>query len=177
MQATKITKGTKTFVVLVDDNGVEHGRCGGARAERAKYALVGRQWHRVATVAGPIAPEVEANQQARPVTEYAEAGRVTLPAGTSAAEFDDLRDRLNADGHGVVKLLPPGRFDFPHPYATRSEMTLTADAEVAFGDWVVEGYEIYEFTPHLVGLRKDSVTPNADGRVGYERVDAVLRIC
>lgn len=171
--ARKIVVAGKTYVALVDADGVEHGRCGGARAERANYALVGRKWHCVGRVSGP---EVAANQEAVPVREFAEAGRITLKKGTSAAAFDALCDELRAAGHQRVGLLPPGRFQFPSVYADRSQWALIADAEVYFGCEVVVGYRVMEHSPWLVGLRQSKVSPNARGRVGHEIVDDVLPV-
>jgi len=169
LTAHKIGEGRKTVVVLVDENGVEHGRCGGLRAERANYALIGRKWHTVGETA--VEPtEVAANQKVERITEWVSAGRVALKAGTTRAEYNALCDRLKAEGHADASIIS-GRFDH---YAVGSP--LVTEGEVAYGSPVVVAYRIREYAPWLVGLRQSKVSPNAKGRVGYEVVDDVVQI-
>lgn len=166
--AHKITKGKKTYVVVVDENGVECGRCGGNRAERARFALLGRQWRSVSWVEGTAVPAVEGNQKAVMKTKFVEAGRVTLKAVSDPGKFytsiTELRTTLEAAGFARVSVVSGGAYSLE-------------DAVVVYGNDVVDGYEVREWSPWLVGLRQNPTKIDANGRVGYETVDQILPIC
>ena len=178
LTAKKITAGRSTIVVLVDENGVEHGRCGGKRAERARFALVGRRAHKIGFVEGSERPEVGERQSVRVVTEQVEAGRLPVPAGTTRGEWFAARDRLEAEGHEWVSLRLPKGCRFPFDHADMNDDRLVGDgAELIYGKNEVVGWEVYQHSAWLVGLRAKAVNPTRlTGCVGYERVDQVLPI-